>query len=156
MLLGRNKASEMSFDDKITIPAAERVAFVIEDMWFSGLFKIWAGWSGASTGWEYNDANRTTYTRWYRDNGGHGAYRSNRTAFFLASTDMAYTLFEDVDAANFGIGYGLPSTPERPNEKVDEQGRIRDEFAGQPERRFYKRVKISYDVRNGLAYQATA
>lgn len=146
-LRGRNAEAVTDLNDRIDVEAAKRVCYVVEDMWMEGMFKVWSGWGGASTNYESCE-NGTNYTRWYRDNAGHGAWREDRTAFYLANTQMAFTLFEDIDAANFGIGYGLPGS-----EKVDDEGRIKDAYKEQPERRFFKRVEIWFNLDTDFAYK---
>lgn len=150
--IGRNHEASHSLDDMLNIPAEDRACFVVEDMWMEGMFKIWCGWGGAATNHEFED-NGSIYTRWYRSNGSHGRIQEDCTAFYSAGNIMGFTLFEDMDAANFGIGYGVPSTEEFVNPKVDENGVIRDEYKNQPERRFFKRVEIWFNLKSGFAYQ---
>lgn len=143
---GRNTIVENNLDAVMNVPAANRACFVVEDMWMEGLFKVWSGWNGAATNYEYED-NGTTYTRWFRDNAGHGAYQDKRTAYFKADEILAYSLFEDIDAADFGIGYGLPG-----GQKVEANGSIKPEYYEHPERRFFKRVEIWYNLDNNFVF----
>ncbi len=150
--IGRNDMAANSLDDVISIPSEDRACFVVEDMWMEGMFKIWCGWGGSATNYEFED-NGTNYTRWFRSNGGHGRNAEDCTAYFQADKILAYTIFEDVPAANFGIGYGLPSTDTFTNPKVDKNGVIRDEYKEHPERRYFKRVEIWFNLKNGFAYK---
>lgn len=150
--IGRNEQAVNNLNDVINIPAEDRACFVVEDMWMEGMFKVWCGWGGSATNYEFED-NGTTHTRWFRSNGGHGRTQEDCTAYFQADKILAYTLFEDVDAANFGIGYGLPSTDSYANPKVDKDGVIRDEYKEQPERRYFKRVEVWFNLKNGFAYK---
>lgn len=150
--IGRNHEAVHSLDDMLDIPAEDRACFVVEDMWMEGMFKIWCGWGGSATNYEFED-NGSTYTRWFRSNGSHGRIQEDCTAFYSAGNIMGFTIFEDMDAANFGIGYGVPSTESYVNPKVDENGVIRDEYKNQPERRFFKRVEIWFNLKSGFAYQ---
>ncbi len=147
-LMGKNQRTTENLDDIRILPADNRACFVVEDMWMQGMFKIWSGWSGATTNYEYMD-NGSSFTRWYRSNAGHGSWRQNKSAYFVADEIMAYSLFEDIDAANFGIGYGLPGT-----EKVEANGTIKPEYEASPERRFYKRVEIWFNLTSGFGNTA--
>lgn len=144
--LGRNSAAANNLDDAIK-PTSKMVCYEVSDMWMEGMFKIWSGWGGSATNYEY-ETNETNYTRWFLDNAGHGAWRQDCTAFYQANTNMAYTLFEDMDAANFGIGYGTPGT-----EKVNAAGVVADAWKERPQRLFFKRVRLWYNLDNGLVYR---
>ena len=144
-----NARADNNLDDMITVSAEKRACFVVNDMWMKGLFKVWSGWSGAATNHEYNN-NGTAWTRWYRDNASHNIKETNQVAYYQASGDMAFTLFEDVNAANFGIGYGIPTTAD--NSNVDANGRITD--ASRCESKFFNKVEIWYNLENGFRYTA--
>ena len=134
-----------NLDDKMEVNSDNMVCYVVDDMWMIGDFKVWAGWGGSITNFEYDD-NGTFYTRWYGSNASHGAYGENRTAFYTFGEVQAYTLFRDVPAANFSVGYGDIDT-----DKVDSEGKIKD--GAVPNRRFYKRVEIWYNLKTGFAYK---
>lgn len=140
-----NLYAAQNIDDKMTVNPADMACYVVDDMWMIGDFKVWAGWGGAITNYEYED-NGTFYTRWYGSNASHGAQNENRTAFYTPGEVQAYTLFRDVPAANFSVGYGDMGT-----DKVDEVGRIKDGAVAN--RRFYKRVEIWYNLNTGFAYK---
>lgn len=144
--LGRNSAAANNLNDAIR-PQSRMVCYEVSDMWMEGMFKIWSGWGGSATNYEY-ETNHTNYTRWYQDNAGHGAWREDCTAYYKANTEMAYTLFEDMDAANFGIGYGVPGT-----DKVNAAGVVADSWKEKPERHFFKKVRLWYNLDNGLVYR---
>lgn len=146
--LGRNEAAEHSLNDQLIIPEAERVCFVVEDMWMEGLFRIWSGWSGSATNYEYYDHANGNSTRWYMNNASHGAVGDDRAAYFSASRLMGFTLFEDIPEANFGVGYGKVNT-----ERVADNGSIVEEHKWNPDRRFYKRIEIWYNLDSGFAYK---
>lgn len=150
--LNRNVAAKNSLDDKMIIPADERVCYVVEDMWMEGMFRIWSGWGGASTNYEYYDHGQVG-TRWYMNNASHGAIHDDRATYFSASKLMGFTLFEDIPEANFGVGYGQVSTDDKPNEKVEANGSIVSEHKLTPARRFFKRIEIWYNLKSGFAYQ---
>lgn len=134
-----------NLEDKMTVNPDDMVCYVVDDMWMIGDFKVWAGWGGSITNFEYDD-NGTFYTRWYGSNASHGAAYENRTAFYTPGEVQAYTLFRDVPAANFSVGYGETDT-----DKVDAEGKIKD--GAVPNRRFYKRVEIWYNLKTGFAYK---
>ncbi len=143
--LGNNIACDNNLDDVMYVDGSRRVCYVVEDMWMEGMFKVWSGWGGSATNYEY-EQNETNYTRWYRANGGHGAWRDDRAVFYRYLTETAFTIFEDIDAANFGIGYGLPGS-----EKVEADGSIKAAYKEHPERRFFKKVVVWYCIENGFA-----
>ena len=140
-----NQYAPQNLDDKMTVNPDDMVCYVVDDMWMIGDFKVWAGWGGSITNFEYDD-NGTFYTRWYGSNASHGANGENRTAFYTPGEVQAYTLFRDVPAANFSVGYGDINT-----DKVDATGKIKD--GAVPNRRFYKRVEIWYNLKTGFAYK---
>lgn len=149
---GRNEYAVNSLNDRLVIPEEDRACYVVEDMWMDGTFKVWCGWGGSATNYEFED-NGTTYTRWFRSNGSHGRSGEDCTAYFQADKILAYTLFEDVPNANFGIGYGLPSSETFENPFVDNNGVINKDYVNQSQRRFFKRVEIWFNLKNGFAYQ---
>lgn len=140
-----NLHASQNLDDKMIVNPDDMVCYVVDDMWMIGDFKVWAGWGGSITNFEYDD-NGTFYTRWYGSNASHGAEGENRTAFYTPGEVQAYTLFRDVPAANFSVGYGDINT-----DKVDATGKIKD--GAVPNRRFYKRVEIWYNLKTGFAYK---
>lgn len=147
--LRNNIPAVQNLDDCMTVAAADRACFVVNDIWMEGMFKVWSGWGGSATNCEYDD-NGTTHTRWFLSNAGHGAWRDDRAAFYSAGEIMAYTLFEDMDAANFGIGFGAVGEN---NEKLTAEGSILPQYRGEPERKFFKRVEIWFNLNHGFAYK---
>lgn len=141
-----HKHAANNLNDIKTVSSGDRVCFVVENMWMQGTFKIWSGWGGSLTDYEYDVRNNHT-TRWYRDNAGHGAYKEKCAAFYLADQPSVFTLFEDMIEADFGIGYGTPGSA-----KVDANGRIKAEHLGNPDRHFFNRVEIWYNLRNGFVH----
>lgn len=142
----RNKKGVANnLNDMYSVGADDRVCFVVENMWMQGTFKIWSGWGGSLTSYEYDVRPENHTTRWYRDNAGHGAYGEKCAAFYLAGHPSVFTLFEDMIMADFGIGYGTPGS-----ENVTADGRIKD--LDKTERRFFNRVEIWYHLRNGFVY----
>ncbi len=155
-----NEAATQNFNDIFTVAEGERnrcVCYVIEDMWMEGRFKIWCGWGGASVAEEHSDV-RYPWTRWYRDNGGHGAPYTNKPVFFKAGTEMAFTIFRDAYEANFGIGYGDLSAENlgTENGKLEADATIKTEWEARPLRRFFKRVEVWYNLENGFLYKPSA
>lgn len=147
--LRNNIRATHNLDDEMTVAASNRACFVLEDVWMEGLFKVWSGWGGSATNCEYDD-NGTTHTRWFLSNAGHGAWQDDRAAFYTAGKIMAYTLFEDMDAANFGIGYGPLNND---NDRLRADGSILDEYKDTPERRYFRRIEIWFNLNNGFAYK---
>lgn len=140
-----NLHASQNLDDKMIVNPDDMVCYVVDDMWMIGDFKVWAGWGGSITNFEYDD-NGSFYTRWYGSNASHGAEGENRTAFYTPGEVQAYTLFRDVPAANFSVGFGDLDT-----DKVDAIGRIKDGAVAN--RRFYKRVEIWFNLKTGFAYK---
>lgn len=140
-----NNYIPQNLDDKMVVNPDDMVCYVVDDMWMIGDFKVWSGWGGSITNFEYDD-NGTFFTRWYGSNASHGAQYENRTAFYTPGEVQAYTLFRDVPAANFSVGYGETGT-----DKVDAEGKIMD--GAIPNRRFYKRVEIWFNLKSGFAYK---
>lgn len=160
---GTNKYAKQNLDDEMIVNSDNLACFAVENVWMEGDFKIWCGWGGSATNFEYDD-NGTHYYRWYGSNASHGAAEENRTAFYSAGDVMAYTLFRDVPSANFAIGYGpiwnvtksydsegnLQSSEKTLNPNVDETGRVKDGVDSS--RRFYKRVEIWFNLKSGFSY----
>ena len=158
-----NRHAVQNLDDEMIVNPDDMVCFAVEDMWMVGDFKIWSGWGGSITNYEY-DSNGTFGTRWFGSNASHGAQGENRVAFYTAGEVMAYTLFRDVPAANFAVGYGpvwdventydadgnIVNSNRTLNGNVHETGQVKDGAVA--ERRFYKRVEIWFNLKSGFAY----
>ena len=145
--MGRNTrpgTDGINTNDTRTITTANQVCYVIEDMWIEGFFKIWSGWGGSSTNYDRED-NGTNYTRWNRDNAGHGAINSNRPVGTSVTEDMYYTLFEDIDAANFAAGFDTGgSTDAIPDSRAPQK------------RMYFNRVELWYNLDGDLKHTPTA
>ncbi len=145
--MGRNTrpgTDGINTNDTRTITTANQVCYVIEDMWIEGFFKIWSGWGGSSTNYDRED-NGTNYTRWNRDNAGHGAINSNRPVGTSVTEDMYYTLFEDIAAANFAAGFDTGgSTAAIPDSRAPQK------------RMYFNRVELWYNLDGDLKHTPTA
>ena len=145
--MGRNTrpgTDGINTNDTRTITTANQVCYVIEDMWIEGFFKIWSGWGGSSTNYDRED-NGTNYTRWNRDNAGHGAINSNRPVGTSVTEDMYYTLFEDINAANFAAGFDTGgSTAAIPDSRAPQK------------RMYFNRVELWYNLDGDLKHTPTA
>ena len=145
--MGRNTrpgTDGINTNDTRTITTANQVCYVIEDMWIEGFFKIWSGWGGSSTNYDRED-NGTNYTRWNRDNAGHGAINSNRPVGTSVTEDMYYTLFEDINAANFAAGFDTGgSTDAIPDSRAPQK------------RMYFNRVELWYNLDGDLKHTPTA
>ncbi|MGM9861115.1 MAG: T9SS type A sorting domain-containing protein [Muribaculaceae bacterium] len=145
--MGRNTrptTDGINVNDTRSITTANQVCYVIEDMWIEGFFKIWSGWGGAATNYD-REENGTSYTRWNRDNAGHGAINTNRPIGSSITEDMYFTLFEDISAANFAAGFNSGSSTDA----------IPDSEAPQ-KRMYFNRVELWYNLDGDFKHTPTA
>ncbi|MGM9845269.1 MAG: T9SS type A sorting domain-containing protein [Muribaculaceae bacterium] len=145
--MGRNTrptTDGINVNDTRTITTDNQVCYVIEDMWIEGFFKIWSGWGGSATNYE-REENGTNYTRWNRDNAGHGAINTNRPIGSSITEDMYFTLFEDISAANFAAGFNSGTSTDA----------IPDSQAPQ-KRMYFNRVELWYNLEGDFKHTPTA
>lgn len=145
--MGRNTrptTDGINVNDTRSITTANQVCYVIEDMWIEGFFKIWSGWGGAATNYD-REENGTTYTRWNRDNAGHGAINTNRPVGSSITEDMYFTLFEDISAANFAAGFNSGSSTDAIPDSETPQKRM-----------YFNRVELWYNLDGDFKHTPTA
>lgn len=145
---GRNVKPE-DRDDNDTYTISNKMCYVVKDMWMKGQFKVWCGFSGAVA--NYDECDNGIYeTRWYRDNGGHGAFYTDAAAYFLADKDVYFALFEDATNSNFGVGYenyNLTNNVIARNDWCVWDSNVNISELN-PDRLYFNRVELWFDVDN--------